>query len=65
VRRQPVAGLDHFTCGFGVERLVRIGDGLAAEAEEERQNRNQQEQESRARHAQQLYKWIIKLWLKR
>ena len=34
VRCQPVASLDHLPRGFGVERLIRVGNGLAAESEE-------------------------------
>ena len=46
VRRQPVARLDHLARRLGVERLVGVGDGAAAQPGEERRARPAGPQES-------------------
>jgi len=55
VRGEPVVPLDHFARGFGVERLVRVGDRLPAEAEKKCDERKKKKGEDRAPHAVALY----------
>ena len=49
-RCQPVARLDHLAGGFGVERLVGIGDRRRAEPDEERQARDHEQRGERTSH---------------
>ena len=55
MRREPVVALNHFAGGFRVERFVRVGDRLTAEAEKKCDERKKKKGEDRAPHAVALY----------